>query len=193
MKTCSKCGENKSDCDFHKISNGKLYHHCKKCRSIERKQSTALYRLKHANDIKLNKAINSKRYNKNSAKYKQKWAKDNFEHVSEKRKMYKKINKESINAYNRMRAARKRGNYCEKISRKTIKELKEFFNNSCAYCGASGDTTKLLFDHIYPIAKGGSHAIDNLALCCESCNLHKHAKLPLQWFASIGWIVNVFD
>ena len=32
-------------------------------------------------------------------------------------------------------------------------------------------------DHIIPEAKGGITTLDNLALCCRSCNLHKHVKI----------------
>jgi hypothetical protein len=48
----------------------------------------------------------------------------------------------------------------------------------CEYCGypEAASSTPLEVDHIVPEAKGGSTAIDNLALCCRSCNLHKHAK-----------------
>jgi HNH endonuclease len=34
----------------------------------------------------------------------------------------------------------------------------------------------LEIDHIIPEARGGRTTIDNLALCCRSCNLHKHVK-----------------
>ena len=31
-------------------------------------------------------------------------------------------------------------------------------------------------DHKVPIAKGGNHALENLALACMPCNQEKHAK-----------------
>jgi HNH endonuclease len=48
----------------------------------------------------------------------------------------------------------------------------------CEYCGypEAASSTPLEIDHIVPEAKGGRTTLDNLALCCRSCNLHKHAK-----------------
>ena len=48
----------------------------------------------------------------------------------------------------------------------------------CEYCGypEAASSTPLEVDHIVPEAKGGSTTIENLALCCRSCNVHKHVK-----------------
>ena len=48
----------------------------------------------------------------------------------------------------------------------------------CEYCGypEAASSTPLEIDHITPEARGGRTTIDNLALCCRSCNLHKHVK-----------------
>jgi hypothetical protein len=48
----------------------------------------------------------------------------------------------------------------------------------CEYCGypEAASSTPLEVDHIVPEAKGGSTTLDNLALCCRSCNLNKHVK-----------------
>ena len=60
MKTCSKCNIYKPLTEFHKSGGEKYLAYCKVCRSAARKKETALYRLKHADDIKLNKLINGK-------------------------------------------------------------------------------------------------------------------------------------
>jgi hypothetical protein len=48
----------------------------------------------------------------------------------------------------------------------------------CEYCGypEAASSTPLEIDHIIPEARGGRTTIENLALCCRSCNLHKHVK-----------------
>jgi hypothetical protein len=48
----------------------------------------------------------------------------------------------------------------------------------CEYCGypKAASSVPLEIDHIIPEARGGRTTIDNLALCCRSCNLHKHVK-----------------
>jgi hypothetical protein len=46
------------------------------------------------------------------------------------------------------------------------------------YCGypEAASSTPLEVDHIVPEAKGGLSTLDNLALCCRGCDLHKHIK-----------------
>lgn len=39
---------------------------------------------------------------------------------------------------------------------------------------ASSDLT---VDHIVPLAKGGTHDVDNLAVLCRACNSRKHDRL----------------
>jgi hypothetical protein len=48
----------------------------------------------------------------------------------------------------------------------------------CEYCGypEAASSTPFEIDHIIPEARGGRTTTDNLALCCRSCNLHKHVK-----------------
>lgn len=50
----------------------------------------------------------------------------------------------------------------------------------CAYCGGRADT----FDHIEPQKRDGSHAEDNLARSCFSCNAEKSSR-PLIRFLTI--------
>ena len=49
----------------------------------------------------------------------------------------------------------------------------------CEYClyPEAASSTPLEVDHIIPEAKDGSTTLDNLALCCRSCNLHKYVKI----------------
>jgi 5-methylcytosine-specific restriction endonuclease McrA len=44
----------------------------------------------------------------------------------------------------------------------------------CAYCGGVADG----WDHVVPLARGGSHTVDNLAPCCQPCNLRKGPRPP---------------
>src|SRR5262245_14492788 len=42
----------------------------------------------------------------------------------------------------------------------------------CHYCRATLSLV-LSFDHAVPLARGGRHALDNLRVCCPSCNVKK--------------------
>lgn len=54
-------------------------------------------------------------------------------------------------------------------------ETKRFFNDSCAYCGATGD---IVIEHAIPINRTslGEHRLGNLVPSCRSCNSKKHDK-----------------
>ncbi len=60
----------------------------------------------------------------------------------------------------------------------SIFKIHERDNFKCIYCGKSSieDGVKLHIDHVYPLSKGGSNHLYNLATCCEKCNLSKHAR-----------------
>ena len=47
---------------------------------------------------------------------------------------------------------------------------------TCQYCGKKAPDVILEIDHIKPISKGGSNAIENLATACKECNRGKGAK-----------------
>ena len=44
-------------------------------------------------------------------------------------------------------------------------------------------------DHIVPVARGGSNDRRNLQLLCQPCNLHKHAKDPIDWAQENGLLL----
>lgn len=54
----------------------------------------------------------------------------------------------------------------------------------CTYCG---DTEgPFHFDHIYPVALGGTNEAPNLTLACARCNLSKGDKTLAEWLAAGG-------
>ncbi|MDE2462042.1 MAG: HNH endonuclease [Gammaproteobacteria bacterium] len=48
---------------------------------------------------------------------------------------------------------------------------------TCRKCGAHGYGVRLEVDHIVPVAKGGSNALDNLQTLCFDCNRGKRDHL----------------
>jgi nitrate reductase cytochrome c-type subunit len=59
-------------------------------------------------------------------------------------------------------------------------EVKLFvFNRDQGKCVSCGSKENLQFDHIIPIAKGGSSSEENVQLLCQQCNLKKSDNLTI--------------
>lgn len=57
----------------------------------------------------------------------------------------------------------------------------------CVYCAARLDVREATLDHVYPIARGGSHAPGNIVTACAPCNRLKGDMLPQEFFARNPW------
>lgn len=99
----------------------------------------------------------------------------------EKMRFYKKKwkvkNREKLYQSARIRQLNKsKGNY----SLDEWEQAKVYFDNKCAYCGASSDV--LSQDHFIPLSKGGSYTKDNIIPACISCNSSKSDTDFKEWF-----------
>ena len=70
-----------------------------------------------------------------------------------------------------------------KIKRKHFSSIErmKIYNKSkgkCAICGKFVSYDSFTVDHIIPLAKGGTNAMDNLQVACSVCNLIKQDILP---------------
>ncbi len=66
------------------------------------------------------------------------------------------------------------------ISAQIRAQVRERAQNACEYCHLHQDDSPLAalhVEHIIPKTHGGSDNIDNLALACIDCNLHKGTNL----------------
>ncbi|MEB3160938.1 MAG: HNH endonuclease signature motif containing protein [Synechocystis sp.] len=61
------------------------------------------------------------------------------------------------------------------ISVKLQKQIRQHFQNCCAYCQTAEflTATTFEFEHIKPLAAGGETSFSNLCLACPSCNRYK--------------------
>ena len=67
------------------------------------------------------------------------------------------------------------------IGSQTRTKVRERARNACEYCGLHQDDSPLAalhIEHIIPRIHGGSDDLDNLALACLDCNLHKGTNIP---------------
>jgi len=112
------------------------------------------------------------------------WKANNKERKKEVDKKWTQDNPEKVRERDRRRRARKYDaikNASIKVTHEDIELLKKTFNESCAYCGS---TDKPTIDHIVPLAKGGTHEIENLLPCCRFCNSSKHCSPIQSWYQS---------
>jgi 5-methylcytosine-specific restriction endonuclease McrA len=69
------------------------------------------------------------------------------------------------------------------LTQQQWREIVEYFGGRCAYCLAPcSEPTQ---DHVTPIARGGSHTMDNIVPACSPCNTKKGDKLLARWL-SVG-------
>lgn len=66
------------------------------------------------------------------------------------------------------------------MNEKTKSAVRERAGNRCEYCQLHQDDSPLAplhIEHVIPRKHGGSDSLDNLALACIDCNLHKGTNL----------------
>ena len=65
-----------------------------------------------------------------------------------------------------------------KVSALTRSKVEERAKKLCEYCQSPLEfsSTPFSVEHIFPISKGGTDNIENLALACQGCNNHKSTK-----------------
>lgn len=51
-------------------------------------------------------------------------------------------------------------------------------NHTCQYCDVQFQPEDLTFDHVVPVAQGGTRTWDNIVTACEPCNRRKAARTP---------------
>lgn len=71
-----------------------------------------------------------------------------------------------------MRAARERGSHTDAEWFALVRSVRR----RCAYCGCETRPVgewRLTMDHIVPVSRGGSDAIENLCVACAGCNSDK--------------------
>lgn len=88
-------------------------------------------------------------------------------------------NPDKRTAQHQRRRARKAGSQSRVVSASDWVAVKRRQGGACAYCGSTDG--QLVMDHIIPLARGGRHAIGNIAAACASCNSSKSAQLLIEW------------
>lgn len=95
-------------------------------------------------------------------------------HIYEKRYFAKYP--EQYQVRNSQRRARKREVSINDLTRQQWQEIKDAFDNRCAYCHRR--MKNLSQDHITPLGPEGPHTLHNIVPACRSCNSKKGRKAP---------------
>ena len=63
----------------------------------------------------------------------------------------------------------------------TLEEFKSFYDTDiCYYCGKKIEKRKTI-DHKTPVSRGGTNKLENLCICCQSCNSSKGNKTEAEY------------
>ena len=141
---------------------------------------------------------NPERYAEYQAKYQEanrhktmartaEWRKSNPERASEYGKAWREANPGEHTRHEQNRRARinESGG---KLSPGLYSRLMKIQRGKCVACGC--DIRKLAhMDHIMPLARGGANTDDNIQLLCQPCNNTKHAKHPIDFMQSCGFLL----
>jgi 5-methylcytosine-specific restriction endonuclease McrA len=115
------------------------------------------------------------------------------EYGKEYAREYRKKNTERVLSYGRKWSASnldkiriKSGNRRAKIKKVpgngwTVADERQLIEDYCYCCAYCGKKAKPTMDHIVPIAKGGTHSIENIVPACQSCNSSKNDDSLLIW------------
>jgi hypothetical protein len=111
------------------------------------------------------------------------WHDKNREYVSEWIKDWRKT--EHGRTIANMHSRNRQQNKTHKISKKEYENCKDYFDDSCAYCGMPEELHKELFnqqlhkDHADP---NGSNDLSNCIPSCKICNSEKHDSKWDEWY-----------
>jgi 5-methylcytosine-specific restriction endonuclease McrA len=131
-----------------------------------------------------------------------KWRKNNLEKARELDRQYAAKRADQRRAYNREYAKRnaeklatkernKRAIKLRNGGRHTKEDIAEILlmqRGKCAYCRVKLGK-KYHVDHIIPSVKGGSNGRENLQILCALCNHKKHARDPVEFAQSLGFLL----
>lgn len=76
-----------------------------------------------------------------------------------------------------------------KFSARDVAAIRDAQRNRCAYCREKLKGRQWQVDHKIALATGGTNHRSNLQICCETCNLRKHAKDPVDFAREMGLLI----
>lgn len=188
-KKCGHCGMVLSSDSFHKNSKSAsgLKSWCKQCTKessqkyyLENKASINARNMEWARSHPMEISSINKKWRINNpelvAKLKADYRSDPYNKEAElqKKREWRKANKDKSRLYSSIRRAKKASSSSSLVTSKDLRKIKAM---SCIYCNAPFEQ----LEHIVPLARGGRHAVGNLAPSCAGCNQSKGSKFVMEW------------
>lgn len=211
MKMCTKCGFVKPKNEFHKRPGrpGAFRSRCKTCHNAESavwakanpernkilqtswyKENPEYHKTRYANNPEPYRSSSAKWKSANPEKHREgcvTWRANNPERAHTNFVAWHKANPEAcrIHNHNRRLTLKEAGG---KLSNGLTKKLFKLQRGKCACCKQPlGDDYHL--DHVMPLALGGTNTDKNIQLLRATCNLQKHAKHPVDFMRSRGFLL----
>lgn len=186
VKTCKKCGECKLVAAFSKDKSkpGGL---CAKCKACAAEHNAAW----HAANKDRVREYSAAYYAENKELMREYYAARyaaNPERARELTAAWSAANPDARRIHKHNRRARESQNGGA-LSKGITAKLFKLQQGQCACCKADLKSTKHHLDHIMPLALGGPNTDDNVQLLCPSCNCSKHAKHPIEFMQSRGFLL----
>lgn len=98
----------------------------------------------------------------------------------------KERRREDKRNYKHRRRAKLRGLEV-KATPKQLRVAKDKAKGRCYYCDSK--VKMLTLDHVVPLAKGGSHTLDNIVFACHACNSEKRDLPAHEWAGKFGMLI----
>lgn len=158
-KRCSACGETKSLDEFNRNRRGALGRRSD-CRACQREY----YRT----------------WSEANREYFREYYAANRDRRREYFREHHAANRDRYREYDRRRRARKRATAVEEFALADVYAWwEELGIYDCFWCGIPfTEDDRIHVDHVWPLSRGGHHAVRNLIPTCERCNLAKGSALP---------------
>lgn len=173
-KRCSMCGEAKPLDAFNRSRSGPLGRHsyCRACQREYDRVWRAANRDRHREYSRAWYAANRDRRRKYYAA--------NRDRYHEYFREYYTANRDRWREYDHRRRARKRAATVEEFSPADVYAWwEELGIYTCFWCGLPfTEDDRIHVDHVWPLSRGGHHAVRNLVPACERCNRAKGSALP---------------
>lgn len=173
---CITCGEIKPSNAFWSLNhyNSNKTGVCSDCHKSKVKK----YEIENHEKLAIFRAQWAKEHPDNIKASAKKSCEKNKVVLAARNKLWYKRNPEWTRNKNKNMKAKRRGGL-GKISLSEWDNCKKAFDYKCAYCGSDSPLEQ---EHVIPLSKNGSHAVNNVVTACRKCNGSKGTQNVWEWY-----------